>query len=237
MSGSSPSSPPSASSVGRFVVFEGGESVGKSTQAGWLAELRGVDVTSEPGTITQLSLFAEKVEAKVEATFEPGGTRLGQELRRLLLGYAGGPLDPLAEALLMAADRAQHVAETIRPALTAGRDVVCDRYIGSSLAYQGYGRGLDIEIVRSLSELATGGLWPDLIILLDMDPALAWNRGASGSDRFESLDMDFHRRVREGYLELAAADPERWVVLDADRAPADVRGDVTALVAERLGWR
>ena len=199
---------------GRFVVFEGGESVGKSTQAGWLAVSRGVEVT-----------------------FEPGATRLGRELRRLLLGGAGGRLDVLAEALLMAADRAQHVTETIRPALEAGRDVVCDRYIGSSLAYQGYGRGLDVGMIRRLSELATGGLWPDLIILLDMDPERARARDGAGSDRFEALDMDFHRRVRDGYRELAAAEPELWVVLDADRDPSAVREDVAALVAERLGWR
>ena len=199
---------------GRFVVFEGGESVGKSTQAGWLAVRRGVEVT-----------------------FEPGATRLGRELRRLLLGEAGGRLDVLTEALLMAADRAQHVTETIRPALEAGRDVVCDRYIGSSLAYQGYGRGLDVGMIRRLSELATGGLWPDLIILLDMDPERARARGGAGSDRFEALDVDFHRRVRDGYQELAAAEPELWAVLDADRDPSAVREDVAALVSERLGWR
>lgn len=198
---------------GRFVVLEGGESVGKSTQAAWLAARRGVDVA-----------------------FEPGGTRLGQELRDLLLGRPGIRLDILAEALLMAADRAQHVAETIRPALAAGRDVVCDRYTGSSLAYQGYGRGLDVEIVRRLSEVATGGLWPDLIILLDMDPERARARGGGGSDRFEALGMDFHRRVREGYLELAGADPGRWAVIDADRPAADVRDAIAALVADRLGW-
>ena len=195
------------------MVFEGGESVGKSTQAGWLATSRGV-----------------------EATFEPGATRLGQELRHLLLGRAGIRLDTLTEALLMAADRAQHVAETIRPALEAGRDVVCDRYIGSSLAYQGYGRGLDVGIVRKLSEVATGGLWPDLIILMDMDPERARTRGGVAPDRFESLGMDFHRRVRVGYLELVAADPERWVVIDADRPASVVRDDVAALVADRLGW-
>lgn len=198
---------------GRFVVFEGGESVGKSTQAAWLAAGRGVDLT-----------------------FEPGGTLLGRRLRDLLLGDAGVRVDVVAEALLMAADRAQHVAEVIRPALAAGRDVVCDRYIGSSLAYQGYGRGLDVGLVRRLSELATGGLWPDLIILLDMDPARATTRGGAGSDRFESLDLAFHERVREGYRELAAADPERWVVLDADREASSVRQDIAALVADRLGW-
>jgi len=198
---------------GGFVVFEGGESVGKSTQAAWLATRRGA-----------------------ELTFEPGGTQLGRELRRLLLGEAGVRLHMLSEALLMAADRAQHVAESIRPALEAGRDVVCDRYIGSSLAYQGYGRGLDIEVVGLLSEVATGGLWPDLVILLDMDPQRARGRGAGGTDRFEALGMDFHRRVRAGYRELAAADPERWEVIDADRPPNEVRDDIAVLVADRLGW-
>ena len=201
-----------ATERGRFVVLEGGESVGKSTQAAWLAVDLGADLT-----------------------FEPGATRLGQKLRRLLLGEAGVRLDIVSEALLMAADRAQHVAESIRPALEAGRDVVCDRYIGSSLAYQGYGRGLDVATVRRLSEVATGGLWPDLVILLDMDPQRARDRGAGGSDRFEALGMDFHNRVRAGYLELAAADTERWAIIDADRSPAEVRGAVSVLVADRLG--
>lgn len=198
---------------GAFVVLEGGESVGKSTQAAWLATRRGA-----------------------VSTFEPGDTRLGQELRRLLLGEAGVRLDVRSEALLMAADRAQHVAESIRPALEAGRDVVCDRYIGSSLAYQGYGRGLEVGTVRMLSEVATGGLWPDLVVLLDMDPQRARDRGGGGSDRFEALGMDFHMRVRAGYLALAAADPERWTVVDADRSAAEVRDDIAAVVAERLGW-
>ena len=202
-----------ATERGRFVVLEGGESVGKSTQAAWLAMRRGADLT-----------------------FEPGGTRLGRELRSLLLGEAGVRLDDISEALLMAADRAQHVAESIRPALEAGRDVVCDRYIGSSLAYQGYGRGLDVGMVRMLSEVATGGLWPDLIVLLDMDPQRARDRGTGGADRFETLGMDFHMRVRAGYLELAAADPECWVVVDADRSSTEVRDDIAALVADRLGW-
>ncbi|MCY3663161.1 MAG: dTMP kinase [bacterium] len=214
------------------MVFEGGESVGKSTQAALLAESRGADVTAEPGTLFQPSLFAQRVEM----TFEPGRTLLGQELRRLLLSYARGRLDALTEAFLMAADRAQHVAETIRPALLAGRDVVCDRYIGSSLAYQGFGRGIDVEVVRQLSEIATGGLWPDLVILLDMDPEQAWRRGSAGDDRFEALDMDFHRRVRQGYLDLAKEDPTCWAVINADRSLEEVRDDIAALVAERLGW-
>lgn len=198
---------------GRFVTFEGGESVGKSTQAAWLAASRRADLT-----------------------YEPGGTSLGRELRSLLLGEAGPRVDAVTEVLLMAADRAQHVAEVVRPALEAGRDVVCDRYIGSSLAYQGYGRGLDVAVVRRLSELATGGLWPDLVILLDMDPGRAKARGGARSDRFEALDAGFHRRVREGYLELAGADPECWVILDADRDASLVREDIAAAVSDRLGW-
>lgn len=217
---------------GGFVVFEGGESVGKSTQAAWLASGRGAKLTAEPQSIFQPQLFYEQVEV----TFEPGGTSIGQELRRLLLGYGGGRLYPLTEAFLMAADRAQHIAETIRPALADGRDVVCDRYIGSSLAYQGYGRGLNLDTVRQLSEIATGGLWPDLIILLDMDPLRARERDDAKPDRFEALDEAFHRRVRDGYLELAKDDPECWVVIDANRPPAQVRADVVALVADRLGW-
>lgn len=205
--------PSSGALLGRFVAFEGGESVGKSTQAAWLA-----------------------VSRRVDLTFEPGGTPLGRKLRGLLLGEAGVRVDAVTEALLMAADRAQHVAEVVRPALEAGRDVVCDRYIGSSLAYQGYGRGLDVALVRRLSELATGDLWPDLVILLDMDPQRAMARGGAPSDRFEALGADFHRRVREGYLELAGADPQRWVILDAGRDASLVREDVAALVSDRLGW-
>ncbi len=199
---------------GQFVVFEGGESVGKSTCAAWLATLRGAQLTHEPG-----------------------GTQLGRELRRLLLGEAGMQLNVLTEALLMASDRAQHVSEVIRPALEAGRNVVCDRYIGSSLAYQGYGRGLDVELVRMLSEVATGGLWPDLVLLLDMDPQRAAQRGTVRSDRFEELGLGFHRRVRAGYLELAAAEPARWAVIDADRSAVEVHLDIATLVADRLGWK
>ena len=221
-----------ATEQGRFVVFEGGESVGKSTQAAWLARRLGAELTAEPESIFQPQLFYEQVEV----TFEPGRTPIGQELRRLLLGFGRGRLYPLTEAFLMAADRAQHVAETIRPALEAGRHVVCDRYVGSSLAYQGYGRELDLAVVRTLSDLATEGLMPDLVILLDMDPEQTLARGEISSDRFEALDMDFHRRVRAGYLELAAADPDRWEVIDADRSTTEVRDDIAALVADRLGW-
>ena len=199
---------------GRFVVFEGGESTGKSTHVGHVGGSR----------------------SSVVVTFEPGATTLGVELRRLLLDATPTPLAPMAEALLMAADRAQHVAETIRPALSAGVDVVCDRYIGSSLAYQGYGRGLDLGAIRQISEIASGGLQADLIVLLDMDPAESRRRGFNGGDRFEDMDIEFHRRVRKGYLRLAAADRKRWVVVDASKAMDAVCADVTAVLQARLAW-
>ena len=129
-------------------------------------------------------------------------------------------IDDRAEALLMAADRAQHVAELIRPALEAGRDVVCDRFVGSSLAYQGHGRGLGVEPVAALSRFATDDLAPDVVILLDVPAAVAVARRPGGPDRLEAAGPDFHARVRAGYLALAAADPERWVVIDG-AAPVD----------------
>jgi len=203
----------SAAVRGRFVAVEGCESVGKSTQVAKLGFRSGV-----------------------VRTFEPGDTKVGKTLRELLLNPASGKLCAEAEALLMAADRAQHVADVIRPELEAGRHVVCDRYIGSSLAYQGFGRGLDVERVRELSDFATGGLWPDLIILLDMDPRHASGRSAQRADRFESQGENFHQRIRNGYLQLAREDPQRWVIVDADRSVEAVTSAIDEIVADRLGW-
>ncbi|MDQ6698066.1 MAG: dTMP kinase, partial [Actinomycetota bacterium] len=145
---------------GRLIVFEGGEASGKSTQAARLAEGLGARLTREPG-----------------------GTSLGAELRGLLLDPAAAPVAVRAEALLMAADRAQHVAEVIGPALAASEDVVCDRFVGSSLAYQGYGRGLGVDDVRRLSAFATSGVEPDLVILLDVAPEVAIGRSDRAPDR------------------------------------------------------
>lgn len=198
----------------RFVVFEGGESAGKSTQASRLAIRRGALLT-----------------------FEPGDTPLGRELRRLLLS-SGAPMNDRAEALLLAADRAQHVEEVIRPALAAGTDVVCDRYAGSYLAYQGYGRGLDLEFLHSLSTWAASGLTPDLFVLLDICPERARTRipEPRKKDRFEASGVSFQKQVREGYLELAGGQPELWVVIDADRDLEAVAESVWQAVADRLGW-
>jgi dTMP kinase len=197
---------------GKLIVFEGGDASGKSTQAARLAERLGAVLTREPG-----------------------GTSTGARLRELLLDPASGAIDQRAEALLMAADRAQHVAELVRPSLEAGRHVVTDRFIGSSLAYQGYGRGLDVEWVRTLSRFATDGLDADLVVLLDVDPQVAEARRTDAPDRLEQAGDAFHRAVAEGYRALAAADPERWVVVDGAAALDEVSAAVDAAVQERLG--
>lgn len=200
--------------MGRFVVFEGGEASGKSTQARILADRWGA-----------------------ELTFEPGDTPLGAELRRLLLSPSDDHPEPRAEALLMAADRAQHVATRIRPALDAGRDVVCDRFVGSSVAYQGHGRGLGAEAVADLSAFATDGLEPDLVVLLEVDAADAADRLAAlgRPDRMEAAGDEFHRRVAAGYRAQAEADPDRWVVVDGRGTVDEVAGRVARAVADHLG--
>ena len=157
-------------------------------------------------------------------TKEPGGTAIGRALREVLLDPASRDLTPMAELLLYFADRAQNVAEVVRPGLEEGRVVLCDRYVESSLAYQGCARGLSREAILSLAEFATGGLRPDLIVLLDLPVEEGLARvGRRGShDRLESEKRTFHQRVREGYLELMAAEPERWLRLDATAEPGTV---------------
>lgn len=198
--------------TGRFIVFEGGEGCGKSTQAARLADRLGALLTREPG-----------------------GTALGRVLRQALLDPATGAIDPRAEALLMAADRAQHVAEVIAPALAAGRIVVADRYIGSSVAYQGGGRGLDPVEVAQLSSWATGGLLPDLVVLLETPPEVAQARLGAHRDRFESEPVEFHQRVLDSFRAQAEADPSRWVTVDGAGAPEEVAERVATVVAQRLG--
>jgi dTMP kinase len=197
---------------GVFVVLEGGDGVGKSTQAGllceWLSD-RGVEVVR---------------------TFEPGDTPAGRQIRRLVLDPATGELAPRAEALLYAADKAQHLAEIVQPALDRGAVVVCDRYVDSMLAYQGAGRVLAAGEVEQLARWATGDLRPDVTVLLDADPAEIV-AGIVEKDRLESAGTEFHARARASFLELAARDPERYLVLPA-RDDAAVLG---ARIAERVG--
>ena len=196
---------------GRLVVFEGGEGCGKSTQAARLAS---------------------RLDAVL--TREPGGTQMGERLRELVLDPASDDLDARTEALLMAAARAQHVAAVVAPALRAGRHVVSDRFTDSSLAYQGYGRGLPVSELRELSLFATAGLEPDVVVLLDLPAAEAALRRGPDTDRLEAAGEAFHRRVGEGFAALAAADPDRWVVVDASGDADVVAGRVWDAVSDRL---
>ncbi|MEV7973456.1 dTMP kinase [Cellulomonas sp. NPDC089187] len=206
---------------GLFISFEGGDGAGKSTQL----QLLGRWLTSEFGL-------------RVVPTREPGGTTLGAVLRDAVLH--GEDMDPRTEALIYAADRAHHVASLVRPELDAGAVVLTDRYLDSSVAYQGTGRDLGAHEVEQLSLWATAGLLPALTVLLDLDPAVGLGRLAdrdAAPDRLESAGDDFHRRTRAAFLDRAAADPDRWLVLDAARPAediaADIRTRVTALLAER----
>jgi len=197
-----------------FVTFEGIEGSGKSTQSRLLAERLGPDTV-----LTQ----------------EPGGTPLGRAIRCLLLDHGHGVVAPSTEVLLYFADRAQHVAELVRPALREGRSVVSDRYTDSSLAYQGYGRGLDRGLILAVHRLATGGLQPDVTILLDVsvDVGLARASSRGSLDRLESEVREFHDRVRAGYLEMARAEPERWVRVDGEGSTEAVAARVAAAAEER----
>jgi dTMP kinase len=204
------------SAPGLFVAFEGGEGAGKSTQVRRLAE----------------ELRAKGRE--VVTTFEPGDTPVGRELRQILLGHQTGQLDARTEALLYAADRAEHVASVVRPALERGAVCITDRYLDSSVAYQGAGRVLDAAEVERISHWATGSLLPQLTIVLDIDPALGLTRFDAPADRLESEPLAFHQRVREHFLALAARSPERYLVLDAESSVDDLAEAVLAAVKKHL---
>jgi len=194
-----------------YVAFEGAEGCGKSTQARRLADAIGAVHTRETG-----------------------GTAIGQRLRQILHDTSVTDLDDHAEALIIAADRAQHVAEVVRPALAAGRHVVSDRSIYSTLAYQGYGRGLPLDDLRSINGWALGDTWPDLVVLLRVPDEVTEARMSKRElDRFEQAGDEFHRRVDAGFAEMAAADPERWIVLDAAGPVERVSATVLAAIRER----
>lgn len=201
--------------AGTFVSFEGGDGVGKSTQ---LDLLRG---------------WLSGIGREVVVTREPGGTPLGVELRNAVLH--GDHVAPRAEALLYAADRAHHVATVVRPALERGAVVLTDRYLDSSVAYQGVGRGLGADAVERLNLWGVEGLLPDLTVLLDLDPAVGLSRLTGEPDRLERAGADFHARMRQAYLDRAAADPRRWLVLDAAQPPDVTATHVRARLAAVLG--
>lgn len=201
-----------------FITFEGPDGCGKSTQANLLAghlSAQGRDVL---------------------LTREPGGTAIGDQVRRILASLDNASMDPRTEFLLFSASRAQHVQEIIRPQLDDGGLVISDRFYDSSLAYQGYGHGLDRDVLLRITHFATGGLVPDLTFLLDIPVGDGLQRRRDGNkwDRLDAYDLEFHGRAREGYLELAQSHPERWVVLDGTRSIDDLQTEIRATAERRL---
>ncbi len=196
-----------------YIAFEGAEACGKSTQT---------------------KRLADSIDAVL--TRETGGTEIGRRLRDILHDTSVTELDDHAETLIVAADRAQHLAQVVRPALAAGRHVVSDRSVYSTLAYQGYGRGLPLDQVRAINEWAIGDTWPDLVVLLTVPPEVTVRRMAKRDlDRFERAGDDFHVRVEKGFAAMAAAEPERWIVIDASGPHDEVTADIRSSVRERVG--
>ncbi|HWP58745.1 MAG TPA: dTMP kinase [Candidatus Acidoferrales bacterium] len=212
----------------RLISFEGGDGAGKTTQLRYLEQ------------------YLRASGRSYVSTREPGATALGQTIRQALLQTGREGLAPAAEVFLYLADRAQHVDKVIRPALAQNRLVLSDRFADSTLAYQGYGRGLDLSWLRSLNEIASGGIAPDLTFLLDLPPAVGLARArerrvsdrhdplSAPADRFERETLEFHERVRRGFLELARMEPHRIVVIDASLPPLEVHRRIKKIVAQRI---
>ena len=200
-------------SAPRYIAFEGAEGCGKSTQA---------------------ARYARSVGAVL--TRETGGTEIGQLLRTILHDTSIDDMSPRAEALIAAADRAQHIDQVVRPALAGGRTVVSDRSVYSTLAYQGYGRELDVDMVRTINDWATGGLWPDVVVFIDTpDDVIAERMSRRNLDRFVAAGDAFHERVIDGFRTMAAADPSRWVTVAAVGSIDNVASQIDAALAERAG--
>lgn len=208
-----------------FITFEGIEGTGKTTQ------------------ITKVKEYFESMGREVFLTLEPGGSRIGKELRKMLLHVDNKDIAPTAELFLYLADRAQHIAQVIRPELEAGKVVLCDRFADSTVVYQGYGRGLNTKVLQQLNEVAVDGLWPTLTILLDIDPEIGLKRAtlrnieegkAKEEGRFEAEHISFHNRIREGYLTWAAFNSDRIKIANADATPDEVFESIKSIIDTKL---
>lgn len=206
---------------GTFITFEGPDGSGKSTQ------------------FKLLAAYLREQGYDVLATREPGGTAIGEQIRQVLHSLDNKEMHPRAEILLYCASRAQLVHQVIRPHLDKGGVVLCDRYADSTLAYQGYGRGLNLYVLRIILGFATGGLKPDLTIYLDIDCEEGLRRRRTGGGEWNRMDeqtLEFHRRVRQGYLALTQMEPHRWVVIDGARSVDLVAADIRTIVEVKLKW-
>ena len=208
-----------------FITFEGIEGTGKTTQ------------------IKKLTAFLEESGHDVDVTLEPGGSRIGKELRKILLNMDSTDITGECELFLYLADRAQHVGQVIKPAVEAGKIIISDRFADSTIVYQGYGRGLDPKLLRELNDVAVSGNWPDLTILLDLDPEIGLKRAMTRNlqenkmqeeGRFEAESLEFHSRVREGYLTWAALNNDRFLVVNADQTPDEIFEEIKEKVVERI---
>ncbi|OEU66512.1 MAG: dTMP kinase [Desulfovibrio sp. S3730MH75] len=211
-----------------FITFEGIEGTGKTTQ------------------IKMLVKFLEESGHNVDVTLEPGGSRIGKELRKILLNMESTDITGQCELFLYLADRAQHVSQVIKPAVEAGKIIISDRFADSTIVYQGYGRGLEPLLLRELNEVAVSGCWPDLTILLDIEPELGLRRATTRNmdedktleeGRFEAESIDFHTRVREGYLTWAALNNDRIKIINADQTPDEIFSQIKEKVLEALQKR
>jgi dTMP kinase len=204
---------------GSFITLEGPEGAGKTTQ------------------LKLLSRQLDQIGCKHIVTRDPGGTALGKQIRRILLNPEN-PVMPMTELLLYQADRAQHVDELIRPALEAGTMVLCDRYIHSTIAYQGYARGIDFDLIDKLNQMATGGLMPEITILFDIDSSAGLGRlHPGGHDRLEREALEFHHKVRKGYNELAQRDPEKWAIIDASKPLSVVQEELRGILVDNFSQK
>ena len=209
-------------SKGSFIVFEGVEGSGKST------------------ALVAAATYLRGATYPVTETREPGATEIGKSIRSVLLDHKNTAMTPKAELFLFAADRAQHIAQVVKPALERGEHVLCDRYIYSNFAYQGFGRGIDLGLLRTVNSLATESLLPDLVILFDLDPKIGLERAKSrvgGWTRFEADTIQFHSRVRDGFLKLAADDSSRFSIIDASQSVDKVASETIELLKKRMSLR